>query len=125
MGDGQFDRDRMRFGVPPGMSARERRDSPRAGIFSVHVDLHREQQVLATWVLVTARAVTCMPYMARELVVGGVEEGVALVLVLADEDHEGRDAVVGQFGVAPPGAEQRVVAEELLEVLVESARAVV
>jgi hypothetical protein len=82
----------------------------------VDVDLGREQHVLAAWVLVTAGAVACVPYVPGELVIGGVEERVPLVLVLADEDDERLDAMVGERGVAPPRAQQAVVAQELLEV---------
>lgn len=78
-GGGQFDCDRTRLDSTSRMPARERRDSPRAGIASVDVDLDREQHVLATWVLVTARAVACMPYVPAELVVGGAQESVPLV----------------------------------------------
>jgi hypothetical protein len=63
--------------------------------------------------------------MPREFTAGDVEEGVALVVVLADEDDVGRVAVLREPSVAPPPAEQGVVAQEFLEVLVDSAGAVV
>src|SRR4051794_16914265 len=80
---------------------------------------------MPTGVFVSAGAVAGVPDVAGELVVGGVEEGVPLLLVLADKDHVRLDALGREVGVSPPRAQEGVVAEELLEVLVYAARPVV
>ena len=43
-----------------------------------------------------------VPAVAGELVVGGGHELLALPVVLAHEDDEGRFAELGQWGVVPP-----------------------
>jgi hypothetical protein len=43
-----------------------------------------------------------MPVVALELAVGGGHEVLSLVLVLADEEHEGRLFGVAEACVAPP-----------------------
>jgi hypothetical protein len=60
-------------------------------------------------------------------VVGGGHEELALLVVLADEDHVGRVVVAeaGEAGVLVPGGEVGVVAAEFVEVLVYAAGAVV
>jgi hypothetical protein len=84
------------------------------GIVGVHVGLDGEEEVVAAGVFVALWSVAWVPEVAGEFAVGGVEEGFELLFVLADEDDERRDAVVGEWGVAPPPAQEGVVAEELL-----------
>ena len=66
----------------------------------MHVDLVDEQGVAAAGV---GRRVVCRVVrdpVAGEFVVGGVHEGLALLLGLADEDHVGREGVVAGLGEA-------------------------
>jgi hypothetical protein len=71
------------------------------------------------------RSVAWVPEVAGELAVGGIEEGLEVFFVLADEQDDRRDAVGGEWGMAPPPAQQGVVAEELFVVLVDPSSAVV
>src|SRR5690349_6078993 len=66
-----------------------------------------------------------MPPMPRELAVGGGEEEGALLIVLADEQHEGRGLAIAEGAVVPPPGQEGVVAMELVVVLVETSGAVV
>jgi hypothetical protein len=54
----------------------------------VRVDFRRKQDSLAANVLVPLRRDVGMPSMAAELTIGGLDELVALFVVLADEQHE-------------------------------------
>jgi hypothetical protein len=66
-----------------------------------------------------------VPAVAGELAVGGVEEHLALLLVLADEQDPGGVLRAFEVAVAPPPAQEGVVAAQLVVVLVDPAGAVV
>ena len=76
-------------------------------------------------VLITLGRHIGVPAVSRDLAVGRGEELLPLVLVLADEEHERGLLVVGEGRVAPPAAEEGVVAAELVVVLVDASGAVV
>jgi hypothetical protein len=76
-------------------------------------------------VVVLFRRGARVPAVARQFAVGRIEELAALVFVLTDEEHEWRLVGVDRGRVAPPRAEEGVVAAELVEVLIDASSAVV
>jgi hypothetical protein len=91
----------------------------------VGVVLDGEEDVLPARELAIVRLGTGMPPLARHFEIRGLEELLTLVCILADEDHERRFLIECAVGQVPPPGQERVVAAELLEVLVDPARAVV
>jgi hypothetical protein len=83
-----------------------RLEDPRVG-----VGLAGEQDAAAADVVVLALVGGGVPQVAGEVAVGGGQEFVAVRLVLADEQHPGRFAVVDERAGPPflqsPGAERR------------------
>jgi hypothetical protein len=67
----------------------------------VGVGLAGEQDAAAADVVVFALVGGGMPQVAREVAVGGGQELVAVRLVLADEQHPGRFAVVDEAALFP------------------------
>jgi hypothetical protein len=106
------------------VAGREWRESPGFEHAVVGVAFEGEEDASAADVVVLLGWGAEVPTVARQLAVGGVEELVALVFVLADEEHVRRVVAISQ-GVAPPGAEEGVVAAELVVVLVDASCAVV
>lgn len=107
------------------MAGRVGRDAAGLQHAGVGVVLVGKQYPPAAGVDVVGGRGAWVPAVACELAVGGLEEDVALVLVLADEQHPGLGAAVEIARVAPPPAQKSVIAAELLEVLVDAAGAVV
>ena len=91
----------------------------------VDVTFVAEEDSAAPHVFVLIDGARGVPKVGGELAVGAGEEVVALGIVLADEQDVGCVATGTQVGVAPPPAEEGVVAAELVVVLVGAAGAVV
>jgi hypothetical protein len=107
------------------MPAGKRGELPGFEQPSVGVVLEREEDSSPPNVLVAFETGTGMPAVSRELLIGRRHELLALSFGLANEEHERRRWVAGVWGVAPPPAQEGVVAPELLVVLVDAAGAVV
>src|SRR5215207_4470853 len=91
----------------------------------VGVVLEREENPSPANVLVPIEIGAGMPVVSGELLIRRGYELLSLFLDLAHEEHERRRWQVGVWGVAPPPAQEGVVAAELLVVLVDAAGAVV
>ena len=91
----------------------------------MRVDFRREEHALAADVLVAIWSNIWVPAVAGEVAIGGLEEEVALLVVLADEQDEGRVLATAERRAPPPPRQEGVVAPELVVVLVETTGAVV
>jgi hypothetical protein len=111
--------------VAGGVSGRVRGQAARVQLADVGIPFVAEKYVPAADVPVLVRGMRGMPVVAGELVVRARQEVVALGIVLADEEDEGRLGSLSEVGVAPPPGEVAVVAAELVVVLVCAAGAVV
>ena len=107
------------------MAGRAWGEAPRLENAIVSVALKGEEDATAANVVVLLAWGAWVPAVARQLAVGGIEELAALAFVLADEEHERRLLVVDEGRVAPPRAEEGVVAAELVVILVDASGAVV
>ena len=100
-------------------------EAPGLESAGVRVVLDCEQDSSPSDVLVAFGWSGGVPAVPGQLAVAGVEELFALLGVLADEQHVRRRVGVAVRGVVDPGAEKRVVAAELVVVLVDASGAVV
>lgn len=107
-----------------GVAGREGGQTPGVECTAMCVFFDGEEDVFAADVLVCFRARARVPVVSGELVVGPVEEVLALMCVLADEEHVGWSVPVAVRGLLPPVVEEGVVAPELVVVLVEPTGAI-
>src|SRR5215207_2278057 len=108
-----------------GVPGRIRRQSAGLALGQVDVAFVAEEDSAAPHVFVLIDGAGGVPEVGGQLAVSAGEEGVALGIVLADEQDVGCVAAGAQVGVAPPPGEEGVVAAELVVVLVGAAGAVV
>jgi hypothetical protein len=106
------------------VAGRDARDALGLEPPDVHIGLGGEECSLPPHVEVFLGWSGRVPEPAGQLVVCSVHELLAVIFVLADEDDEGSIAVRVRR-VLPPPAKERVVAPELLEVLVDAPGSVV
>ena len=103
------------------MPRRQRGQQVRRWIAVADVALEDEERLVSRGVALLVPALGVGEEVAGELGVGGEHEASPVLGVLADED----DVRAAEVGRAPPDDEQRPVAQELVEVLVDAAGPVV
>ena len=92
---------------------------------AMRVPLRREENALASRVRPAISIHIGMPMVPAKMPIRGVKKEVALLLVLTDEQNEGRGGSPTGLGVLPPGGQESIIPDELVEVLVDASCAVV